>query len=446
MEGQGRQLPHDFEAERSVLGSMVLDVEALHVALARLSTDDFYAQAHADIFQAIARLSAENTPVDTVTLADALRKRDLLDAVGGIQTLITLSETVSLTSNISAYCDIVKEKSTLRRLIKASEVVATRAFAANEPVMDIVELAEKSVFEITSQNHTKGLVAIRETLGETMARIKELSQFDKQLTGLSTGFIDIDKKLSGLQKSDFLLLAARPSMGKTALGLNIAFNAAVKDKAKVAVFSLEMSANQLNQRMISAVSGIELGKIISGQIEAAEDWIKISQAIALTSSLDLYIDDTPSISLTELRSKSRRMQMEHGLDLIVIDYLQLMTVQSQSENRQQEISQISRGLKALAKELNCPVLSLGQLSRAPEMRSKGEKRPVMSDLRESGAIEQDADVVMLLYRDEYYNPDTEDQGIAEVIIAKHRNGPTGKVKLFFQHEFTRFRSMLTESD
>lgn len=444
MEGQGRQLPHDFEAERSVLGAMLLDTEALHIALARLSTDDFYAQAHADIFQAISRLSAENTPVDTITLADALRKRELLDAVGGIQALIVLSESVSLTANIGAYCDIVKEKSTLRRLIKASEVVASRAFEANEPVAEIAELAEKSVFEITSQNHSKGLVAIRDTLNDTLTRIEELSKSDKQLTGLTTGFIDIDKKLSGMQKSDFLLLAARPSMGKTALGLNIAYNAAVKDKARVAIFSLEMSANQLNQRIISSVSGVPLSNIISGQIESSEDWLKISDSIALTAGLDLYIDDTPSISLTELRSKCRRMQLEHGLDLVVIDYLQLMTVQSHSENRQQEISQISRGLKALAKEMNCPVLSLGQLSRAPELRTKNERRPVMSDLRESGAIEQDADVVMLLYRDEYYNPDTEYKGIAEVIIAKHRNGPTGKVKLVFQDDYTRFRSIMTE--
>lgn len=444
MESQGRQFPHDFEAEKSVLGAMVIDVEALHTALARLSADDFYARAHSDIFQSIAQLSAEGVPVDTVTLADTLRKRELLDAVGGIQALITLSESVALTSNVAAYCDIVKEKSILRRLIKASEIVASRAFEANEPVMDIVELAEKSVFEITSQNHKQGLIAIRETLNETLSRIEELSKFDKQLTGLTTGFTDLDRMLSGMQKSDFILLAARPSMGKTALGLNIAFNAAIKDKARVAVFSLEMSANQLNQRLISAVSGVPLSKIISGQIETSDEWLKISDAIALAASLELYIDDTPSISLTELRSKCRRMELEHGLDLVVIDYLQLMTVQSASENRQQEISQISRGLKALAKEMGCPVLSLGQLSRAPELRGKGEKRPVMSDLRESGAIEQDADVVMLLYRDEYYNPDSEDIGIAEVILAKHRNGPTGKVKLVFQHEYTRFRSMMSE--
>ena len=245
--------------------------------------------------------------------------------------------------------------------------------------------------------------------------------------------------LSGMQKSDFLLLAARPSMGKTALGLNIAFHAALRDKAKVAIFSLEMSANQLNQRMISFVSGVELSKIISGQIESADEWLKVADAVALAGQLDLYIDDTPGISLTEMRSKCRRMQMEHGLDLIVIDYLQLMTVQSRAENRQQEISQISRGLKALAKEMNCPVLSLGQLSRAPEQRT--DHRPIMSDLRESGAIEQDADVILMLYRDEQYNEDTEDRGIAEVLITKHRNGPTGRVRLYFQHECTRFHTI-----
>lgn len=439
MEDRARQLPHDFEAERSVLGAMVLDKEALHIGLARVSADDFYMQAHADIYRAIGELSAVNSPVDTVTLADTLRKAELLDAVGGIPALIDLSEAVSLTANIEAYCEIVKEKSTLRRLIRTSEMTARHAYEATEPVMDILEIAEKGIFEITSQNHNKGLIPIRESLHETLSRIEELSKFDNQLTGLTTGYTDLDRMLSGMQKADFLLLAARPSMGKTALGLNIAFHAALRDKAKVAVFSLEMSANQLNQRMISFVSGVDLQKIISGQIETSEEWLKIADAIALCASLDLYIDDTPGISLTELRSKCRRMQSEHGLDLIVIDYLQLMTVQSHSENRQQEISQISRGLKALAKEMNCPVFSLGQLSRAPEQRT--DHRPIMSDLRESGAIEQDADVILMLYRDEQYNEDTEDRGIAEVLITKHRNGPTGRVKLYFQHECTRFQSI-----
>lgn len=439
MDDRARQLPHDFEAERSVLGAMVLDKEALHIGLARVSADDFYMQAHADIFRAIGQLSAENIPVDTVTLADTLRKAELLDAVGGIPALIDLSQSVSLTANIEAYCEIVKEKATLRNLIRMSETTARHAYEATEPVMDILEIAEKGIFEITSQNHNKGLVPIRDSLNETLSRIEELSKFDNQLTGLTTGYTDLDRMLSGMQKADFLLLAARPSMGKTALGLNIAFHAALRDKAKVAIFSLEMSANQLNQRMISFVSGVDLTKVISGQIETSEEWLKIADAIALSASLDLYIDDTPGISLTELRSKCRRMQMEHGLDLIVIDYLQLMTVQSRFENRQQEISQISRGLKALAKEMNCPVFSLGQLSRAPEQRQ--DHRPIMSDLRESGAIEQDADVILMLYRDEQYNEDTEDRGIAEVLITKHRNGPTGRVKLYFQHECTRFQSI-----
>lgn len=439
MEAQGRQLPHDFEAERSVLGAMMLDVQAMHTALARVSAEDFYAQAHADIFHAIAQLSSENIPVDTVTLADALKKRNLLDAVGGIATLVTLAEAVALTANVGAYCEIVKEKSTLRKLIRASEEVLSQAYGAQDEILDIVENAEKTIFEITSQGHSKGLVPVRETLTETLERIEELSRFDKKLTGLTTGFTDLDNMLSGLQKSDFVLLAARPSMGKTALGLNIAFNAALKDKAKVAVFSLEMSAGQLNQRMIAAASGVSLKKILAGQIETVDEWQNIGNSIALISQLDMFIDDTPGISLTELRSKCRRMKMEHGLDLILIDYLQLMTVQGRSENRQQEISSISRGLKALAKEMNCPVLSLGQLSRAPEQR-KDDHRPILSDLRESGAIEQDADVVMMLYRDEQYNPDTDEKGIAEVIIAKHRNGPTGKVKLVFKHELTRFFS------
>lgn len=442
MENQGRQMPHDYEAERSLLGAMLIDSDALHVALGKVQGDDFYHQAHADIFGAMAALASKNIHIDIITLADALRKENLLDAVGGITVLADLTESVILTTSVSAYADIIKEKSTLRKLIYAAEGVMQDSYKAQDPIFDIVERAERSIFEITSGSHTGGLVRIQDTLNETLSRIEEMSKHNKKLTGLTTGYTDLDNMLSGLQKSDFVLLAARPSMGKTALALNIAFHAALKDKAKVAIFSLEMSNNQLNQRMLSFISGIDLGKIISGKLETTEDWTRLSDALILAGTLDMRIDDTPGISLTELRSKCRRMKMEHGLDLIVIDYLQLMTVQSKSENRQQEISQISRGLKALAKEMNCPVLSLGQLSRAPEQRT--DHRPIMSDLRESGAIEQDADVIMMLYRDEQYHEDTEERGIAEVIITKHRNGPTGRVKLYFQHECTRFLSISTE--
>lgn len=442
MDAPGRQMPHDFEAERSLLGAMLIDKEALHVALGKVQADDFYAQAHADIFMAMAQLAGKNVNIDIITLADALRKENLLDAVGGVSFLAALTEKVVLTSSITAYCDIVKEKATLRKLIHAAEGVMDESYKGQDPVFDIVERAERSIFEITSASHTGGLVPIQETLNETLSRIEEMSKFDKKLTGLTTGYTDLDAMLSGFQKSDFVLLAARPSMGKTALALNIAFNAALKDKAKVAIFSLEMSNNQLNQRMLSFISGIDLGKIISGKLETSDDWTRLSDAITLANSLDMRIDDTPGISLTELRSKCRRMKMEHGLDLIVIDYLQLMTANSKAENRQQEISTISRGLKALAKEMNCPVFSLGQLSRAPEQRT--DHRPIMSDLRESGAIEQDADVIMMLYRDEQYHEDTEDRGISEVLITKHRNGPTGRVRLYFQHECTRFLSISNE--
>jgi len=392
----GKIPPHSLEAEQSVLGAMIINKDAINIAVEQLHPEDFY---------------------------------------GGITYLADLSGGVGLSSNIKHYCDIVEEKSILRRLIISCDEIMARSYEDSEEVNSIIEEAEKDIFDITQGRHREGFIPIKEVLLDSFSRIEELASKQGQLTGLTTGFIDIDNKLSGLQKSDLILLAARPSMGKTALGINIAVNSAIKADASVAVFSLEMSREQLVQRMISSVAHVDLQKIISGSLEE-EEWLKIINIMAPLSQANIFIDDTAGISLLEMKAKCRRLKMEKGLDLILIDYLQLMESASRHESRQQEISAISRGLKALAKEMECPVIALSQLSRAPELRS--DHRPILSDLRESGAIEQDADVVMFLYRDDYYNEDSDKKNIGEVIIAKHRNGPTGTVELVWKREFTKF--------
>ncbi|NLK43366.1 MAG: replicative DNA helicase, partial [Tissierellia bacterium] len=338
-------------------------------------------------------------------------------------------------------CKIVEEKAILRRLIKSCDEVISKSYEDSEEVNAIIEKAEKSIFDITQGRHREGFAPLNEVLLSSFSKIEERAASEDALTGITTGFIDLDHKLSGLQKSDLVLLAARPSMGKTAFALNLASNAALKGGAKVAIFSLEMSKEQLVQRMISATAHVDLQKIISGRL-SEDEWLQIINSMGPLSQADIFIDDTAGISLMEMKAKSRRLKIEKGLDLVLIDYLQLMQSESRHESRQQEISAISRGLKALAKELECPVVALSQLSRAPELRS--DHRPILSDLRESGAIEQDADVVLFLYRDEYYNQDTEKKNIGEVIIAKHRNGPTGSIELVFKKEFTKFVNMARE--
>lgn len=434
----GRIPPNNTEAEESVIGAMLLDKEAVNTALEILKPEDFYKEVNQEIFKAIISLYNRNEPVDLVTLSEELRKRQTLESVGGISYLADLSISVVSAANTKYYCEIVKEKSILRRLIKSSDEIMSLAYQDNKEVNLILEKAEKDIFDITQGVHNKGFYPINEVLLRSFSQIEERAAKKGELTGLTTGFTDVDLKLSGLQKSDLILLAARPSMGKTALGINIATNAAIKGGANVAIFSLEMSKEQLAQRIISSTAHVDLQKIISGNL-SEDEWIQVVNSMAPLSKMNIFIDDTAGISLMEMKAKCRRMKIEKGIDLIVIDYLQLVETDSKSENRQQEISAISRGLKAIAKEMECPVLALSQLSRAPELRS--DHRPILSDLRESGAIEQDADVVLFLYRDDYYNEDSEKKNIGEIIIAKHRNGPTGKVELAFKKEYTKFLNL-----
>ncbi|NBG89204.1 replicative DNA helicase [Isachenkonia alkalipeptolytica] len=431
----GKLPPHSIDAEQSVLGSMLLDREATIVALEIVRPDDFYKAAHGDIFDSIVTLFNRNEPVDLVTLTEELRKREKLETVGGIQYLTSLSSSVPVASNVKHYAVIVEEKATLRRLIRASEEIVTLGYNSDIEVPELLEKAQKNIYDISQYRAREGFVPIKEVLNTTFDNIELLYQSDKTITGTTSGFIDIDKKLNGFHKSDLILIAARPAMGKSAFALNLAQSAAIKEGNAVAVFSLEMSKEQLMLRMLSSESMVDLSNIQTGNLNE-EEWGKIARAMVPLSQAEIHFDDTPGVSVTEMRSKCRRLKMESGLDLVLIDYLQLMQGDGKIENRQQEISAISRNLKIMAKELNCPVIALSQLSRAPELRS--DHRPILSDLRESGAIEQDADLVMFLYRDEYYHEDSEKQNLAEVIVAKHRHGETGTVELRWSGNIQKF--------
>ncbi|MBS3995550.1 MAG: replicative DNA helicase [Alkaliphilus sp.] len=435
MEYLGRIPPHNVEAEQSVLGSMILDKEAIINATEIIRGEDFYKEAHREIYEAMLSLYNRDEPVDLVTLSEELSQRKTIDAIGGVSYLVNLSSSVPTTTNAKYYAKIVEEKSILRRLIKASSEILDKGYQAQEDVMQILDLAERNIFDISQNRSQEGFSPIKEVLMESFNRIEELYLNKKSLTGLTTGFLDIDRKTSGLQKSDLILIAARPSMGKTAFALNIAQNAALKGNASVAIFSLEMAKEQLVQRFLSSESHIEIQKIRTGNL-GDDEWPRLAKAMGPLSQAKIYIDDTPGITVMEMKAKSRRLKMEKGLDMIMIDYLQLMSGDKGAESRQQEISAISRALKGLAREMDCPVVALSQLSRAPELRS--DHRPILSDLRESGAIEQDADIVMFLYRDDYYHPDSEKKGIGEIIIAKQRNGATGVVELAWLEQYTKF--------
>ncbi|MDO5037847.1 MAG: replicative DNA helicase [Tissierellia bacterium] len=437
-EVQSRIPPHSQETEVAILGAMMVAKESITQAIEILKREDFYYEAHRQIFDAIVSLYNRNESVDLITVSSLLEKKKKLQEVGGATYLASLTASVGAISSTEAYCNIVKEKATLRALIESGSEIVAEAYEDSEEVDAIIERAEKRIFDITQGNHRQGLVPIKEVALETFASMEKRAANPGKLTGLTTGFSDLDYKLSGLQPSDLILLAARPSMGKTALMVNIAVNAALKGNASVAMFSLEMSKHQLSQRIISSMSHVDLMKIISGDL-SVEDWQKVIDVMPHVADLAIEIDDTAGITPLEVKAKCRRLKAERGLDLIVIDYLQLMEVGGRSESRQQEISSISRALKGVAKELEVPLIALSQLSRAPELRS--DHRPILSDLRESGAIEQDADIVLFLYRDDYYDPESELQNIGEVIIAKHRNGPTGLVELYFKKEYTKFLSM-----
>ena len=431
----GKVPPHSIEAEQTLLGAMLIDEDALEVAVDQLKGDFFYYDGNMEIFEAAKKLAHANMPVDLLTITEELKKRDKLDQVGGVDYLAGLAENVYSPKNAKAYCKIIEEKYITRNVIKAANEILSKGYQDQDEVKSLIELAEKRIFDISQERERRDFSHMKDVVLDVFNLLEERASHDGTMTGLTTGFADIDRLTAGLQKSDFILIAARPSMGKTALALNLALNTAVKDKANVAVFSLEMAKEQLVQRIVSMESLVESNKLRSGQLEG-DDWDKITRASSRISEANIYIDDTPGITLFELQSKCRRLSAQQGLDLIVIDYLQLMEGEGKAESRQQEISSLSRGLKGLAREMNCPVISLSQLSRAPEQRQ--DHRPILSDLRESGAIEQDADLVMFLYRDEYYHEDTEKRGIAEVKIAKHRNGPTGTIELAWVERFTKF--------
>ena len=438
MEYMGRIPPHNVDAEQSVLGSMLLDREAIIGTTEIIRAEDFYKEAHREIFEAMLNLYNRDEPVDLVTLSEELGQRKTLEAIGGIMYLTSLSSAVPTTTNVKYYAKIVEEKSILRKLIKASSDILDKGYQAEEDINNILDLAERNIFDISQKRSQEGFSPIKDVLMESFHRIEELYQSKGGITGITTGFADIDRKTSGLQKSDLILIAARPSMGKTAFALNVAQNSALKAGASVAIFSLEMSKEQLVQRLLSAESHIEIQKIRTGTL-GEDEWPRLAKAMGPLAQSKVYIDDTPAITVMEMKSKCRRLKMEQGLDLIMIDYLQLMSGDGRSESRQQEISTISRSLKSLAREMDCPVVALSQLSRAPELRA--DHRPILSDLRESGAIEQDADIVMFLYRDEYYHEDSEKKNMGEVIIAKQRNGATGTVELAWLGQYTKFANL-----
>ncbi len=434
---EGRIPPHSEIAEQSLLGAMILDAQAIDEAIEILAPEAFYNQSHSIICNAIYELYNRNKPVDIITLSDFLGTTGKLEAVGGIPYLTELTDKGIITTNAMTHAQIIDEKYTLRQLIKAASSIMENGYSEID-TGELIEHAEQQIFAITQRRSKQGFVHIGEVLNSSLDRITELFSQSDELTGTTTGLIDLDRTTSGLQKSDLVLLAARPSMGKTALGLNICRNAAIKSDATVAMFSLEMAKEQYIERMIAAESMIPLNNLKTGQLED-EHWSQLVTAVAKLSDTNIYIDDTAMLTVGEIRSKCRRLKMEKGLDIILIDYLQLMGG-TKAENRQQEISNISRGLKAIAREFECPVLALSQLSRAPEQRS--DHRPMLSDLRESGAIEQDADIVMFLYRDEYYNKDKEEvKNKAELIIAKHRNGETGTVELHWMGQYQLFRDL-----
>ena len=434
-----RILPHSIEAEQSVVGSMLMGREAIMAASEMLTSDDFYQHQYGVIFDAMVELFNEGKPVDLVTLQDRLKEKDLPPEITSMEFVRDLLNAVPTSANVRHYATIVSEKAVLRRLIKLSEEIENECYLNKEPVEVILEETEKRMFKLLQQRNSGDYVPIRQVVMNTLENIERASKTKGNVTGLATGFTDLDYKTSGFQPSDFILVAARPSMGKTAFVLNIAQYMAFKKDKAVAIFSLEMSREQLMNRLFSMESKVDSQSLRTGNLKD-EEWSKLIESAGIIGESNLIIDDTPGISIAEMRSICRKYKLEHGLDIIIIDYLQLMTGSGRgSDSRQQEISDISRSLKALARELNVPVVALSQLSRAVEQRT--DHRPMLSDLRESGAIEQDADVVMFIYRDDYYNKDSEDKGIAEIIIAKQRNGPIGTVNLVWLPDYTKFANI-----
>lgn len=433
-----RILPHSIEAEQSVIGSMIMDREAIVVASELVSGEDFYNRQYGILFETMVELNDSGSPVDLVTLQNKLKEKDVPPEVSSLEFVRDLITAVPTSANIKYYANIVTEKATLRRLIRLNEEIANTCYAGKESLEYILEDTEKRVFQLVQKRNTDDFVPIRQVVMNAMDKIEIAAKNKGSVTGIPTGFIDLDYRTAGMQPSDLILVAARPSMGKTAFELNLAHYMAFKKNLTVALFSLEMSKEQLVNRMFSLESNVDAQKLRTGQLNDQE-WERLIESAGTIGKSKLIIDDTPGISISELRSKCRKYKLEHDLSIVMIDYLQLMSGSGRSESRQQEVSDISRSLKALARELSVPVIALSQLSRAVEQRP--DRRPMLSDLRDSGAIEQDADVVMFLYRDDYYNHDSPDKGISEVIIAKQRNGPIGTVKLAWLPEYTKFANL-----
>jgi len=430
--------PQNLEAEQAVLGAILLDSDSLVTAMERITSDDFYRTSHQRIFESMIELAEENEPIDLITLTARLQTKQQLEEIGGIKYLSELANAVPTAANIDYYAQIVEEKSMLRRLIRAATNIVTDGYAAADDVGDLLSDAEKRILEISQRRSSTGFVAIRDVLMEVFDKVEFLYNNKGGTTGVKSGFHDLDKMTSGFQRSDLIIVAARPSVGKTAFALNIAQNVGVREKETVAIFSLEMGAAQLVQRMICAEANVDAGRMRTGFLES-DDWEKLTMAIGALSEANIYIDDSPSVTVADIRAKCRRLKQEKGLGMILIDYLQLIHGRGKGDNRQQEVSEISRTLKQIARELDVPVIALSQLSRGVEQRQ--DKRPMMSDLRESGSIEQDADIVAFLYRDDYYDKESEKKNIIEIIIAKQRNGPVGTVELAFLKNFNKFVSI-----
>ena len=432
----GKIPPHDIEAEQAVLGSMLTDSDAVSAAIETLKENAFYRDDHKSIYQAIINLYSKSEPVDIITLKDELESMDKFEQVGGYEYLASLPDKVPTTANVQKYIKIVEEKSILRKLIRTANEIIELGYSPTEDVEDIMDGAEKRIFDIMQSKNQKGYTPIKDVLVESFTKLEELYNRKQHITGVTTGFAELDYQTAGLHGSELILIAARPAMGKTAFALNLAANAALRGNAPVAIFSLEMSKDQLVNRILCSEAMVDSNKVRTGKLEE-DDWVKLAGAIGPLSESEIYIDDTPGISVMEIRTKCRKLKMEKDIGLVVIDYLQLVQGSNKrGGSREQEISEISRSLKILAKEINVPVIALSQLSRAVEQRP--DHRPMLSDLRESGAIEQDADIVMFLYRDDYYNKESEEKDIAEVIIAKQRGGSTGTVKLLWMGNYTKF--------
>ncbi len=436
--------PHSIEAEQSVLGGLLLDNKSWPAVEERVSDEDFYRRSHKTLFFAIRALLQQGHPADVLTVSEHLKLEKKLDEVGGEVYLYELAKNTPSAFNVAAYADIVRERSVLRQLISVSNEIAGDAFnPAGQSIVDLLDIAERKVFSIAEQSSRgAGPQNIKSLLTEAVDRIDHLYRSESALIGISTGYHDLDEMTSGFQASDLIIIAGRPSMGKTAFAMNIVEHAAVHEKRAVLVFSMEMSGSSLAMRLMSSLGKIDQHKVRTGKLEE-HDWENLTEALGKLSEAPIFIDDTPALSPAEVRSRARRVAREHNLGMIVVDYLQLMQMPGYSDNRTLEISSISRALKALAKELNVPVVALSQLNRGLEQRA--DKRPIMSDLRESGAIEQDADLIAFIYRDEVYNEDTRDKGVAEIIIAKQRNGPIGRVRLTFRGQFTRFENFAPSS-